>query len=584
MQQGTDSGPLFLNYMDGLTLAASVSELKALIGGRIEKIQQPERYELLFAVHAGCGAKRLFISSSPDNCRIQLTNEKHTSPIDAPNFLMLLRKHLLSSRIVSIEQPNFDRIVVIRFSALDELRDEAEYSLVCEIMGKHSNIILVDGSGIIIDAARRVSASMSSVRLILPHLKYELPPSQDKLDPSAASASDFRAVLESGARPDKALSNSFYGLSPSVAALLIDALCEHDFIRPSDTVKLSEGLYRFYHNLSIGRFSACIADWGSGGTLLPFIPASRDCVRFDSLSEASDEFYRRRSQAESVRRRTASIERVIMNNIQRLERKIEKFSLSIGDEAEIEKLRKCGELITANLYRIPPRANEIMLEDYYADPPETISVELEGSISASANAQAYYKKYRKAKSARESAIVQQAEAMRELEYLSGILSDLAGCVTESDFDEVKSELGSAGYIKLGSRNSRAKLPKSKPYRYVSSDGMDILVGKNNIQNDRLTFKESSPDDIWLHTKDFHGSHVIILSGGEAPDTTLLEAAELAAYHSKARDSGLVPVDYTQRRYVKKPSGAKPGMVVYTNQRTLYVTPSAEKIDRLNRKS
>ena len=272
-----------------------------------------------------------------------------------------------------------------------------------------------------------------------------------------------------------------------------------------------------------------------------------------------------------------------MNNIQRLERKIEKFSLSIGDEAEIEKLRKCGELITANLYRIPPRANEALLEDYYADPPEIISVELDGSISASANAQAYYKKYRKAKSARESAIVQQAEAMRELEYLSGILSDLSECVTDSDFDEVKSELSSAGYIKL-SRNSRTKLPKSKPYRYVSSDGIDILVGKNNIQNDRLTFKESSPDDIWLHTKDFHGSHVIILSGGEAPDTTLLEAAELAAYYSKARDSGLVPVDYTQRRFVKKPSGAKPGMVIYTNQRTLYVTPSAEKIDKLNKKN
>ena len=173
--------------------------------------------------------------------------------------------------------------------------------------------------------------------------------------------------------------------------------------------------------------------------------------------------------------------------------------------------------------------------------------------------------------------------MRELEYLSGILSDLSECVTDSDFDEVKSELSSAGYIRLN-RNSRTKLPKSKPYRYISSDGIDILVGKNNIQNDRLTFKESSPDDIWLHTKDFHGSHVIILSGGEAPDTTLLEAAELAAYYSKARDSGLVPVDYTQRRFVKKPSGAKPGMVIYTNQRTLYVTPSAEKIDKLNKKN
>ena len=568
--------------MDGLTLAASVVELRSLIGGKIEKIQQPEKYELLFVVHALGGSKRLLISASPDNCRIQLTEEKKVSPIDAPNFLMLLRKHLLNARLISVEQPNLDRIVILRFAALNELHDETEFRLICEIMGKHSNIILVDADGNIVDSVRRVSAGISSVRLVLPKLKYELPPAQEKQDPLSASDMDFFIALSSDRRMDKALSSSFYGLSPTVAGMLIDGIKTRCRLSDDDIMGLSKHLVQFYSSLSKAKFNACIASFGSERVLLPFIP-SVDCfTQFNSLGEAADEFFRMRSQSESVKRRTASIEKIITNNIQRLERKIEKFSFAIGDEAEIESLQLCGELITANLYRIPARADKVKLENYYLDPPVEIPVELDPTLSASDNAQLYYKRYRKAKSARETALVQRDEANRELEYLQGILSDLADCITDSDFEEIKAELASQGYIKTAP-TKHSKLPKARPYHYISSDGIDILVGKNNVQNDRLTFKESVPEDTWLHTKDIHGSHVIIRCTGPIPDRTLLEAAELAAYHSQARNSALVPVDYTKRRFVKKPSGAKPGMVIYTNQRTLYVTPSAEKLQGLKQR-
>ncbi len=557
--------------MDGLTLAASVVELRSLIGGRIEKIQQPERFELLFVVHANAVSQRLLISASPDNCRIHITEEKRASPIDAPNFLMLLRKHLQNSRITSIEQPNADRIVIIRFASLTELYDTTEFCLICEIMGKHSNIILTDGNGIILDSVRRVSADMSSMRLILPRLTYEYPPTQTKKDPFLASAKDFSECLSKSDRKDKALSSEFYGLSPSISAMLIDAIIYRCGLTAYDSDEIGRELFHFYEALNGGQAIPCIADFGDRNTLLPFTPAIDSFTRFNTMHEAADEFYRLRSQTESIKRRTASIEKILSNNIQRLERKIEKFSMAIGDEAEIESLRLSGELITANLYRIPAHARCIKLENYHVDPPKPMAIELDPMLSASDNAQNYYKRYRKAKSAMETAIIQRDSADQELEYLCGISSDLSRCLNEADFEEIKAELTSQGYIKAA-QTKRSKPPKSKPHRFISSDGIEILVGKNNTQNDKLTFKEARPDNIWLHTKGIHGSHVIVCSEDSIPDRTLFEAAQLAAYYSQARESAQVPVDYTRRKFVKKPSGAKPGMVIYTNQKTLYVNP------------
>lgn len=548
--------------MDGLTLAASVAEIRSVIGGKIEKIQQPEKYELLFSIRTSDGTKKILISASADNCRVHLTEEKRTSPMEAPNFLMLLRKHLQNARIISVEQPNLDRIVIFGFSTVNELYDETCFKLVCEIMGRHSNIILLDESDVILDSIKRVSADISTLRIVLPKVGYMPPPTQRKLNPLSVSGREFSNAIDSVLYPHKALSNSFYGLSPSVAQLLIEALGDEN---------IGAKLERFYKALAIGNFKACIVKNGTCQTLLPFIPTSGECIPYPSLGEAADAYYKNLSQSESIKHRTASIEKIILNNIQRLERKIEKFSFALGSEEETERLRLYGELITANLYKIPPRIEQIVLDNYYTSPPEPILVELDPQLSGTENAQQFFKKYRKARSAAEVALVQKREAELELDYLNAISATLCECVTDSDFEEIRSELAAQGYIKSNSQKKH-KLPAAKPYHYISSDGIDIYVGKNNYQNDKLTFKNSRHDDLWLHTKDIHGSHVIISHVGSVPDTTLLEAAQLAAYHSQARNSPSVSVDFTKRKYVKKPSGAKPGMVIYTNQRTLLVTP------------
>lgn len=582
--------------MDGLTLAASVAELRALIGGKVEKIQQPEKYELLFAIHTSSGSKKLIISSSTENCRIHLTDEKRTSPIDAPNFLMLLRKHLLGARITAVEQPNLDRTVLIKFDAFTELHDSTCFTLACEIMGKYSNIILVDSEGNIVDAIRRVSASMSSVRLILPKLPYELPSLQEKIDPRKVTAEQIRDKLLVSDRPDKALSSLIYGLSPTVASLLIDhienALHKGDLWLKKDDFgrmnrenrieSLSEAITEFYDDLLSLREKPCILKRGDKCILLPFTPCVDNVVQFSCLSEAADAFYRTRAEAESIHRRTASLEKVISNCIQRTERKAEKFALSIGDEQEIDRLRLYGELLTANMYALPARCREAVVENYYLDPPAKVVIPLDETMSPSDNAQQYYKKYRKAKSGREVALVMRKEALEEIDYLRGIYADLSQCLSDSDFDEIRSELAAGGYVRAENKK-KVKLPVSKPYHFVSSDGFEIYVGKNNTQNDKLTFKTASPDDLWLHTKDIHGSHVIIRSAGQAvPDQTLLEAAQLAAYYSQARNSSGIPVDYAFRKFVKKPSGAKPGMVIYSNNKTVYITPDPSLADRLRR--
>lgn len=557
--------------MDGLTLSASVAEIKkALEGGRIEKIQQPEKFELLFSVHSKSGSNRLLISASPENCRMQLTAQKRPSPIDAPNFLMLLRKHLTGARITGVEQPKHDRIVLIRFEGFTELSDSTSFTLVCEIMGRHSNIILLDSDNNILDSIRRVSAGMSSVRLVLPKLKYEFPPMQAKLDPQGMTSDDLFSVFEAAERRDKALSNAVCGLSPAVSTLLIEKLeCG---LLPNDIDSLSKAVASFYSKLFSADFTPCAAERGDKKLLLPFVPEGCTYKVYETLGEAADEFYRSRAEGESVKRRTVSLEKVLTSAISRLERKSDKFALAIGDEDEIERLKLFGELITANMYAIPERSKAAVVDNYYTDPPERVRIELDENLSASDNAQQYYKKYRKAKSARDIALVMQQETLEETEYLRGILSSLSECLTDSDFEEVRSELASGGYMREN-RKKQQKLPKAKPHTFKASDGTEILVGKNNIQNDRLTFKDSSPDDIWLHTKDIHGSHVILrCAGAEPSDAALLEAAQLAAYYSQARNAPSVSVDYTRRRFVRKPNGAKPGMVIYTHHKTVLAAP------------
>ncbi|MCR5610661.1 MAG: NFACT family protein [Clostridiales bacterium] len=568
--------------MDGLSLSAVVYELKAVIGGRIEKVQQPERDELLISIHSTGGSNRLLISASPENCRILLTDEKKVSPVDAPAFLMLMRKYLTGARIVSVSQPNMDRVVEFGIETYSELHDAVRLTLVAEIMGRHSNIILIGDDGNVIDAIRRVGPSVSSARLVLPKLKYEYPPSRKKNDPREASPEDFERVLSDHAKPAQALSDNYYGLSPAVASKLTEALGFPE----CGVSALSERLSVFYGDFTEGRFSPCIVTAGEKAVMtLPFIPKDTDSVhRFTSMSEAVSAYYVSRAQDESIKRRTSSYEHIIRNAVSKLERKLMIFDDAISSEEENEKLKRYGELLTSNLYLIPHKTDKTVVTDYYSDPPVPVEIPLDAKLSAADNAQKYFSRYRKAKLARDHAVEMKEQTADELNYLDELLYTLSCCEGEAELNEIRQELIAGGYVSDDSKKQKKgaanKLPPSKPYSFTSRDGIKILVGKNNRQNDKLTMSTAYPDDVWLHTKDIHGSHVIIRRSGKVPDATLYDAAMLAAYYSKARGSANVPVDYTEVKYVKKPSGAKPGMVIYSRQHTVYVTPDPEHIKKL----
>ena len=580
--------------MDGLTFTAVTTELIPLIGGRIEKIQQPEKDELLLSIHAAGGSYRLLISASAENGRIMLTDERKLSPVDAPAFLMLMRKHLTGAKIDAVRQPFGDRILELELSNYSELRDEKRFVLICESMGRHSNIILTERDAsdpdkpyTIIDAIRRVPPSMSLARLILPKLEYSYPPSKQKTHPSTMTAEAFERLLCSSAEPSRTLSEAVYGLSPAVSKRLLSSLGWPEAGARNVSVKL----VNFYTDLFAGKFTSCVV-FAEGKPLctLPFIPKDEEYRAFATMSEAAAEFYSSRAAAESVRRRTSAYEHIIKNAIAKLEKKMGIFSEAISSDDDNEKLKLYGELLTANMYSVPSRSDKAAVLNYYSDPPETILIPLDPRLTAAENAQRYYTKYRKAKLAREHALKMQQETAGELSYLDELLYTLSCCESENELNEIRQELIAEGYLKdessrkdrRGNVSSKQKIPPSKPHCFVSRDGIQILVGKNNRQNDKLTMSIASPEDTWLHVKDVHGSHVIIKKGGSVPDTTLFDAAVLAAYYSKARGSGSVPVDYTLVKYVKKPAGAKPGMVIYTHQHTVYVAPDQEHIRMLLR--
>lgn len=573
--------------MDGLSLAAAALEARALIGGRIDKIQQPDKDELVLSIRSGGENYRLLLCASPEHCRMQLTAVKRENPIDAPAFCMLLRKRLCGGRILDIRQENLDRIVNISIEAQNDLGDMVPYTLCTEIMGKYSNIILVSEKGVILDAIKRVGVGMSNVRAILPGLEYIAPPSQQKADPIKASAEDFLAVINGALRPDKALSMAFFGLAPSVAARLLERVTEgKDWAQLSETQRqqAADRLHGFYADLSQGRFTPAITldEYGEPECVLPFCPYGSQYRSMSSMQEALDSFYAEMDTIQRMRRQGAGIRRTLQNNIERCNKKLAMQDEAISSEGDIEKLRLYGELLTANAYGLQQGSSEAAVYNYYMDPPEPVIIPLDSRLSPNDNAQKYYKKYQKAKAARDMATEQRKKTLEELAYLEGQLDNLDKCTGDSELRELSDELMNEGYIKRP-KGKVQRLPASKPMCFVSSDGVEIYVGKNNRQNDMLTLKLAGPRDIWMHTKDIPGSHVIIKAENPSRET-LYQGALLAAYYSKGRGGENIPVDYTEKRYVKKPSGAKPGMVIYTTNRTAYVTPDPAEVKAIKQKS
>ena len=574
--------------MDGLNLYASVCEIKALIGGRIEKIQQPEKDALILSVRNNGENYKLLLCASPNQCRAQLTGVKRANPMDAPVFCMLLRKRLTGGRILSVEQRGMDRIFFLGVEAKNDLGDTVTYKLCTEIMGKHSNVILMDENDVVVDAIRRVGIGMSKVRIVVPGVPYQLPPQQEKENPLHASKEDFARALMTGARIDKTLSNTFFGLSPAVAAVLAEQISDKRLIAEltvEDRDRLAAYLHVFYGELAQGVFHPTLVlnEYEEPVAVYPFAPTGVPTQAVGSMWEAFDRYYEDHEAQERQRRQSASIRRVIQNNIERCEKKLALYQGAIEAEDEIARLRLFGELITASLRELRPGMSGAALLNYYLDPPQKVEVPLDPRYSPSENAQRYYKKYQKAKAAREMARSQRQQTQEELSYLEGQLDNLDKCTADGEIRELEEELRQEGYIRREKSKSKPqKLPASKPLCFVSCDGVEICVGKNNRQNDELTLRIAEPDHIWMHTKEIPGSHVIVKSA-QPPNSTLYQAALLAAWYSKARGGAQVPVDYTPRKYVRKPSGAKPGMVIYTTNKTAYVTPEESEVKKIRQK-
>ena len=571
--------------MDGLSLYSAMNELnKRLAGGKIDKIQQTDKEELLLMVRSLGQTYRLLINASAADNRVQLTELKKQAPSEAPMFCMLLRKRIAGGKIVRFEQERLDRVLKISIETYNDLGDLSVFALYCELMGKHSNIILVNEKGVIVDAIKHVGLGLSSVRFVMPGLEYSAPPAQDKQDPSKASADDFSmAMCMVGMSIAKALSNAFFGLSPAVAAQLVARYTdktECTQLSEAEREELAERLAAFYADMAQGKekASAVLNALGETEAVYPFAIAGGGIKLYDSIGEALDSLYINSDRREWAKRHGASARKVLQNNIERCEKKLALYADALNSGEQMEKCRLYGELLTANLHSLKSGTDTAAVDNYYADPVERIAIPLDRQLTPGENAQRYYKKYQKLKAARDMAIVQREQTLNELDYLEGQLDNLTKCTAENELSELIEELKDQGYIKRDKGGKKKmKLAASKPMHFVSSTGADIYVGKNNRQNDELTLRFASPNDIWMHTKNIPGSHVIVKGASEQDTATMTEAALLAAYYSRARGSENVAVDYTPRKYVKKPAGAKPGMVIYTTNKTAYVTPSEEAV-------
>ncbi len=566
--------------LDGLTLGLIARELDAaLAGGRINKIVQPERDELILTIRAGGENRQLLLSATANCARAHLTQVRKNSPLEPLNLCMLMRKHITGGRVCAVRQLESDRILEIEIEHHDELGDAARKRLICEFMGKHSNLIFVDGNGRIIDSARRVNELISSVREVLPGLRYELPPAHGKIPFDHVEADALYAAMAGMNGPlHRLIAQTVSGMSTQTARELAfratgteDAHSEEIDLRAACECIGAE-LKRIPDTVAP---AVLLAGDGAPIDAVAFPYLSRAHLKseaFPTISEAMDAFYRTRDRSERIQQKSAALHRALKKNIERCERKLALQQEALLGSQRMEEYRLKGELLTANLHLTQKGARSVEVPNYYEEGTPMLAVELDEKLSPGQNAQKYFKMYQKARNAQTLAAEQIEKTSAELNYLEGQMDNLGKCQEESELFELRAELEKFGYVKANrSRRQMKQLPPSQPMKFTAPSGRAILVGKNNLQNDKLT-ATAQPNEVWLHAKDMPGSHVIIV--GEAPDDeTIAYAARLAAAYSKGKASSRVPVDYTLRRYVKKPGGAKPGFVIYTNQRTLFVQPA-----------
>ena len=581
--------------LDGITINALTNELnERLLGGRISKIAQPEPDELLLTIKSQSANERLLISAGASLPFVYLTDENKPSPQTAPSFCMLLRKHIAGGHITQISQPGFERIIEFTINHLNEMGDPCQKILTIELMGKHSNIIFRHPDGTIIDSIKHISFLVSSVREVLPGREYFIPKADDKVDLSRLSDSatfleDISELIKSVIinKPmslQKALYSSFTGFSPVISESIcaycnIDSSISANCLDNNQITALARAINNLLISLKTGDFHPAII-MDEHNNPLEFAVTdlvqykSMPCEMFDTVSEVLRAYYARRNEYTRIRQKSADLRKIVQTA---LERNIKKYDLQakqLKDTEKMDKFKLYGELLQTYAYSAEEGADKLTCTNYYTN--EEITIPLDPTITALANMQKYYDKYSKLKRTKEAVTSQIAETEADIMHLRTIAASLDIAVNEDDLTQIKEELTDSGYIKRkGSQKGRAKC-KSKPFHYISSDGFHMYAGKNNYQNDELTFKLANAGDWWFHAKKMPGSHVIVrCEGKELPDRAFEEAASLAAYYSSGKTMDKVEIDYVKRKEVKKPNGSKPGFVVYYTNYSMIARPSLE---------
>lgn len=571
--------------LDGAFLNNVKRELGVLIGGRVDKISQPSREEIVITFRTRGGNEKLLFSAAAGSARVNITKAAIENPKVPPMFCMLMRKHLGNGRLLDIRQDGLERILYFDFEAMNELGDMVKITLAAEIMGRCSNLVIINSEGKIIDSIKRVDAEMSRERLVLPGMTYSYPPRDDRLDFRTCTEEDIFHAAESlpECELSKALIKIFEGISPIAAREWVYYASQGgDAVKSDLRGELLERLYfavrQTADECGLGKCTYTVIKDKDGMLKdFSFMPIYQygglmDKREFDSACELLDYFYTERDSVARMKQRSQDMYRLLQSTSERIARRLANQREELKVSADREKFKLMGDLISANLYRIEKGMGSVAVENFYDDSCPQIEIKLDKRLTPSQNMQHYYAEYRKADTAEKVLTEQIAKGEEELAYIDSVFDALTRAKGEDEVNELRLELAEQGYIR--SSKLKGKPPKAHPpLEFVSPDGFTVLVGRNNKQNDNLTTKLAEKTDIWLHTKDITGSHVIIRAGGKTvPDSTVLWAARIAAFHSKAKNSSQVPVDYVPVRFVKKPSGAKPGMVIFTNNRTLYVTP------------
>lgn len=575
--------------LDGIFIHSIIEELKhTILNGRIDKISQPEKDEIILSIKNERKTYKLLISSSSVYPKIHFTKISKVNPMQPPMFCMVLRKHLNTAKLIKIHQLDTDRVVLLDFETTDELGFNSIYTLVVEIMGRHSNITLIrQRDNMIMDSIKHITPEINSVRSVYPGIKYIFPPTSTKLNPFDYSIKDLKLyIIENNIKYDKNFfSKVFTGVSSQFSKELTYQI-------NNSGKELTESNLEYIYDYSVKKFENIkngefyFSEYSLNGAVKDFYcqKLTHLCEynqrTFQSPSDLIEEFYFEKDKADRLNNKSSDLQKLVNINLDRCNKKIQILKNSLEECDRKDTYKIYGELLTANIYSLKKGDTSAELQNYYSKDLEYIEIKLDPNKTPSENIQYYFKKYGKLKKTEEAAKTQLEITEQEMEYLNSVLTNIKNSEDYESIEEIKRELMETGYIKFKKVNNK-KAKTTKPMKFISSDGIEIYVGKNNFQNDYLTLKFADKRDIWMHTKNIPGSHIIIKNFGTVPDKTLEEAAMLAAFYSKAKESTKVAVDYTEVRNVHKPNGSKPGMVIYYTNRTIYIDPKKPEIEQVN---